>query len=167
MFLNKKIQNKISIRKFKSFKFTFKKNYVESILTNNQFVLFYFYEYFSNENLLKFQETLKKNNLRFYRINKNFFKNTAFNNFNTFAKNNVLIIFNENNSEFNKEYFLQLQNIKNIHLSGIFLNKKFFRPFELKQMLSLDSKTLKKKLLITLSKNILNLKKALINKKIN
>jgi hypothetical protein len=125
MFLNKKIQNKITIRKFKSFKFTFKKNYLENILTNNKFILFYFYEYFSTENLFKFQEILRKNNLKFSRINKNFLKNTSFKNLNTFAKNNVLIIFNPDNSDFAKDYFLQLQNIKNIHLGGVFLKNNF------------------------------------------
>lgn len=165
MFLNKKIQNKISIRKFKSFKFSFKKNHLENILTNNQFILFYFYDYFSNENLLKFQEIIRKNNLRFYRINKNFLKNTSFKNLNTFAKNNTLIIFHAENSEFSKDYFSQFQNIKNIHLAGIFLKKNFLRPFELKQLLNLNAKLLQKQLLITLSKNLINLKKALISKK--
>jgi hypothetical protein len=162
MFLNKKMQNKISIRKFKSFKFSFKKNSLENILTHNDFVLFYFYEYFSKENLLKFQEIIRKNELRFCRINKNFLKNTSFKNLNTFAKNNTLMIFNANNSEFSKDYFIQLQNIKNIHLAGILLKKKFFRPFELKHLLNLNSKILQKQLLITLSKNILNIKKTLI-----
>ena len=81
------------------------------------------------------------------------------------VKNNVIIITSNTNSEFLNKYLTKLNNIKNIHFIGIFFKKTFLRPFEIKKIVNLNTKSLNVTTSKTLKLNFYLLKKALSLKK--
>lgn len=161
MFSNKWNQVKISNRNQKTLKFNYKLNLLKRCLNNNQFTLFYYYDSWSTEINTSLKEILVSENLEYSRIKKNILNNSEYQFLKDLVKNNVIIITSKNNSEFVNKYLTKLNTIKNIHFIGIFLNKTFLRPFEIKKIVNLNSKSLNIATSKTLKLNLFILKKAL------
>lgn len=161
MFSNKWNQIKISNRNQKNLKFNYNLNLLKKSLKNNQFTLFFYYDSWSAEINNSLKEILVSENLQYSRIKKNILNNSEYNFLKDLVKNNVIVITSNNNTEFTNKYLTKLNNIKNIHFIGIFLNKNFLRPFEIKKINTLNIKNLNIATAKTLNSNIFLLKKAL------
>lgn len=165
MFSNKWNQVKISNRNQKILKFNYKLNLLKKNLNNNQFTLFYYYDSWSAEINTSLKEVLVSENLQYSRIKKNILNNSEYQFLKDLVKNNVIIITSNTNSEFLNKYLTKLNNIKNIHFIGIFFKKTFLRPFEIKKIVNLNTKSLNVTTSKTLKLNFYLLKKALSLKK--
>ena len=128
--------------------------------------MFYYYDSLSNETLISLQNIFKEENLQYTRVKKNIFNNSSYQYLSEILKNNTIFINSKENSQFNINYLIKLNNIKNIHLIGLFLNKKFLRPFEIKKINSLNLNKVNQNTCKILNINLHFLKKAITLKHI-
>lgn len=139
MFQNK-IEKLVNLAKvFKNKKLIFKKSTIKNFFFINNFILFYLYDIMSISQQNLIQKKLLDNNLKFYKLKKNILKNFIYENnlnfFNNLLENNVGIIsdFKKENLTFNYTLFIKELVFKELHFVGIWLNKQFLRPWELKK----------------------------------
>lgn len=163
MFINKWNQDKITLRNYKSAKHSYKANVIKNYLNTQEYLLFFYYDFIPVETQQQLNNILIEQNLKILKIKKNsltkFLKENNLNFIHNLMINNVFIIFNKNNQALNIKNVLKLNLIKNIHFLGIWLQKKFLRPSELKKIHLLSN--------IFIFKNtvkILNIKKTLLKK---
>jgi len=163
----KTLNVELTSRKFTFWKTIYNHNLLINLLLNNNLYIYY-YDFITIEDKNNIQKLLKENNLKMTRVKKktlldlNFIKEYFF--LTNLLINNVLIITSkDNNFIYNKQLFTNFQKIKTVHLIGVWLSKKIYRPFEFKKLtnLSLD---IKKNTIIILVKQ-LYLLKLILNKK--
>lgn len=166
MFLNKWNQIKISNRNLKNYKYNYTSNFLQNTLKEKPFVLFYYYEFFSKENLNNFNKILIEEGLKAFKIKKNTLKTTSFKHLENIIKNNTLIIYPLNKEKvFEFKQITKTSNVKNLHFLGMFSNNKFFRVFELKKLNTLNPKNTQIELIHILKNTQKNLQKTLTLKK--
>lgn len=163
MFINKWNQDKITLRNYKSAKHSYKANVIKKYLNTQEYLLFFYYDFIPVETQQQLNSILIEQNLKILKIKKNsltnFLKENNLNFMHNLMINNVFIIFNRNNQALNIKNVLKLNLIKNIHFLGIWLERKFLRPSELKKIHLLSNKFIFKNTV-----KILNLKKTLLKK---
>ena len=174
MFSNKNlsVNTTFNSKNLKTLKMSYKSTLINSFLTEKSFILFYFYEFLSKEDLGLVKSFLNNEQLKGMQIKKNILKNVIFfktfdkNFLNNLIKNNVLLITSlDNQKKFDYKIVQKFQSNKKFHFLGGFLNKNFYRPSEIKNLSSINSKQISKTLINTLRFNQILLKNTLLLKK--
>lgn len=126
MFIHKFIENKIAKKNHKNLKYIYNTNLIKNFFKNQNFLLFFFFTNISKKNEIELQTYLKKENLKFLKIKKNLLLkdqiiSTNFYFLNNLLKNNVMIIYNKDNTNFNYNVLKTLlkNSIKEIQFLGI------------------------------------------------
>lgn len=175
MFSNKNlsVNTTFSSKNLKTLKMFYKSTLINSFLLEKSFVLFYFYEFLSKEDIALIKIFLNNEQLKGMQIKKNILKNVDYfktfdkNFLNNLIKNNVLLITPlQNQKIFDYKIIQKFQSNKKFHFLGGFFNKKFYRPSEIKKLNTINSKQISKTLVKTLQFNQNLLKNTLLLKKV-
>ncbi len=105
----------------------------KTILNTNNFVLFYFFQFFNNKEQLILNKILKKFNLTSKIISKkscnSVLKNTHYKNLNKICQSNVLLIYSNNNTHNNiSEAMKELIKLKKMQLIAIKIENNLYKP---------------------------------------
>ena len=138
-------------KNYKHTKINYHSQILKKILLKQNFLIF-FYDFFTELNLPVFTNYLIKQNFKIFKLKKkiffNLFSQDKFLNFRNIFKNNILLIYSEN--QFTKSNLKNFKTFFNLHLCGIWENKKLYRPSEYEIYLNLSDQ-IKKKPIITIN----------------
>ena len=144
----------ITLRNYKLWKTLYNYNLLKNLLFKNNLYIF-FYDFINSTDNAALNLIVKNQNLKITKIKKKtalaLLSNPEYNSLNNLLANNVLLITaKDSNTEFifNKEIFNTLSNIKSIHLTGVWLNNKLYRPSEYNILLNLNNSIKAKPILI-------------------
>ena len=157
---NLKIKN-LKSREYKYYKILYKYNIIKECLENQNFILFFYYDFLNPQQRNNLKKKLESQNLKTLIVKKNsnlkFLSNLKFKYLNNLLNNNTLIIFNKNNDIIEKKILLKLIKDSNIKLIGCLWNKKLIRPSIIQKYCSIEE-NVKINTLINLKANINKLK---------
>lgn len=103
---------------------------VKNILLNSSLNFIAIVEFFDSNQRLKLNKTLKLNNISSYipsnKLTKSLFNQSK--DFNNIFKGNILLLYEKNNNDKNKNQLKTiLKNLNNLIIVGFFINKKFYK----------------------------------------
>lgn len=160
----------ITLRNYKLWKTLYNYNLLKNLLFKNN-LFFFFYDFINPADNAALNLIIKNQNLKITKIKKKtalvLLSDEKYNSLNNLLANNVLIITSKDiNTDIvlNKEVFTALSTIKSIHLTGVWLNNKIYRPSEYTTLLNLNS-SIKAKPILILMQLLNNLKTSLSLKK--
>jgi hypothetical protein len=111
------------LRIFKNYKYTYKSLLTKNYFLQQDFILFYYYDIMSINRQNIIQKILLDNDLKYYKLTKkiliNFVKENNLNYFKNIIQNNILIIYNFKNLNFNYTIFIKNLSFKELHFIGI------------------------------------------------
>lgn len=118
---NIKIKN-LKSREYKYYKLLYKYNLIKDCLKNNNFILFFYYDFLNPQQRKILKNKLNDQNLNTIIIKKksslNLLSNPEFKNLQNLINNNTLIVYDKNNNIINNKVITNLLNTKNIKLIG-------------------------------------------------
>ena len=162
---NIKIEN-LKYREYKYYKIIYKYNIIKKCLKENNFILFFYYNFLNPKQRIELQKKIEKNNLKILIIKKksnlNSLMNKKFKFLNNLLNNNILIIYDKNNEIVDKKIIKELLNIKNITLAGALWDKKLYRPSIIKYYSNIND-NIKVNLIFNIKNNLNKLKQTLSN----
>lgn len=141
MLANLQTINTLSNKSFTKLKYFYKVSLINQIFKTNGTILVYYYDFLDAEALKNLNQSLIEEKYKSIRLKKNlliaFAEHRHLNFLINLLKNNILLIYSQNNQDLNKSIIMKLNKIKNIHFLGGFFNKKFLRPSEIQKLLNL------------------------------
>lgn len=157
---NLKIKN-LKSREYKYYKILYRFNIIKDCLENNNFILFFYYDFLNPQQRNSLKNKLKSQNLKTLIIKKNsnlqFLSDTKFKFLKNLLNNNTLIIYDKNNNLIDKKIIESLINEQNIKLIGGLWNKKLVRPSIIKKYSKIND-NIQISTIISLKHNINKLK---------
>jgi ribosomal protein L10 len=114
--------NNLKLREYKYYKILYKYNLIKDCLEQNDFVLFFYYDFLNPKQRKLLKEKIKSQNLKTIIIkNKsslNLLSNSKFKHLNNLLNNNTLIIYNKDNEIIDQNIIKTLRIDKNLKLIG-------------------------------------------------
>jgi ribosomal protein L10 len=114
--------NNMNLRDHKSFKLIYKFNILKDCLKNNNFILFFYYDFLNSQTRMQLKKQLKNNDLKLIILKKNslfnYLSNSKFKFINNLLKDNIIIIYNKNNEIIDQITIKKLLTVNNIKLVG-------------------------------------------------
>lgn len=115
-------------------------NKLKNLITENNFILFFYFQFFNNQEQLILNKLLKKHNLKSIIISKKVFNyvfnNTKYNNLSNIVNNNLLLIYSIDIN--NNKAIKQLITNKKLELISAKIGEKFYRPSKVISFINLD-----------------------------
>lgn len=162
---NIKIKN-LKSREYKYYKLLYKYNLIKDCLKNNNFILFFYYDFLNPQQRKILKNKLNDQNLNTIIIKKksslNLLSNPEFKNLQNLINNNTLIVYDKNNNIINNKVITNLLNTKNIKLIGALWDKNLCRPSLIKKYSKLNE-NVKINTLLSIKSNINKLRFILTN----